>query len=102
MTQAYYPGIDSQGICANCGANDGLHHYETNQCPRNGIEETRDGKKQEWQNTIFINQEYQRLSDAAPELLAACKEVLSKYQDPYSSKLSTMLANVIKKAEGNQ
>jgi hypothetical protein len=38
-------------ICANCGYADGLHHYETNQCPENG--EVAPGKVQRWSATIF-------------------------------------------------
>ena len=63
------------GICANCGADAGLHHYDTQQCPRNGIEETRfdklEGKfyPQQWSNTTFEDSGIKRLNDAAPELL---------------------------------
>jgi hypothetical protein len=38
--------------CINCGAWKGLHHYETNQCPRNG-QEAQLGKLQEWDNTVY-------------------------------------------------
>ena len=38
--------------CINCGAWKGLHHYETNQCPRNG-QEAPLGKLQEWDNTVY-------------------------------------------------
>lgn len=43
------------GDCANCGASDGLHHYETMQCPLHGIEETRETHKQRWANTLYKN-----------------------------------------------
>jgi len=33
------------GICYNCGADQGLRHYETMQCPRYGIEETKENIK---------------------------------------------------------
>lgn len=41
------------GICANCGADDGLHHYKTMQCHKNGIEEWRPNKVQDWQCKCF-------------------------------------------------
>jgi hypothetical protein len=40
-------------MCKNCGAWWGLHHYETNQCPLNGVEEIREGHKQQYASTIF-------------------------------------------------
>src|SRR6478752_5516392 len=39
--------------CLECGADSGLHQYETEKCPRFGREETRVGFSQEWANTIF-------------------------------------------------
>lgn len=39
-------------ICKNCGYDEGLHKYDTMQCPKGG-EETREGHRQEWLNTIF-------------------------------------------------
>ena len=39
--------------CINCGAEYGLHRSETNQCPHLGIEETRDGHKQKWDDATF-------------------------------------------------
>ena len=65
------------GICINCGASYGLHHFETRACPKNGIEETRfdelAGKfyPQQWQNTPFEDSGLRKLFDAAPELLEA-------------------------------
>ena len=61
-------------VCSNCGADEGLHHYETQQCPKNGIEEYREGRKQEWQDTTFYPADKKRLEDAAPELLSVLKE----------------------------
>ncbi len=63
------------GICINCGAGDGLHHFETKQCPRHGIEETRFDKlagkfyPQQWQDTTFEDAGLRKLYDAASELL---------------------------------
>lgn len=39
-------------ICKNCGAEYGLHHYQTNQCPVGG-REAAIGEKQEWKTTVF-------------------------------------------------
>ena len=45
--------MDNYKKCVNCGAEYGLHHFETKQCPYWGVEETRDGYKQRWEETIF-------------------------------------------------
>ena len=39
-------------ICANCGGDYAIHHYETNQCPVGG-REAPEGRKQEWKSTAF-------------------------------------------------
>lgn len=62
-------------ICYNCGASLGLHHYETMQCPKNGMEACVN-KKQEWdQRNIFQDSGLTKLHDAAPELLEALIEL---------------------------
>lgn len=38
--------------CRNCGYTEGLHHFETMQCPKGG--EAAPGRKQEWLNTVFV------------------------------------------------
>lgn len=38
--------------CYNCGYPEGLHHYNTMQCPKGG--EAPVGKKQEWLGTVFV------------------------------------------------
>jgi len=68
--------------CFHCGADNGLHHYETDQCPLHGIEETRDGHKQQWASTTFLDAESVQLENAAPQLRDALKvtfEALKKY-----------------------
>lgn len=39
-------------ICKNCGADKGIHHYKTLQCPVGGVE-ARVGKEQEWMDIRF-------------------------------------------------
>jgi hypothetical protein len=56
------------GNCYYCGADKGLHHYQTMQCPAGG-REAREGEKQEWMSLTYINNEFQTLRDAAPALL---------------------------------
>ena len=69
------------GLCSNCGADSGLHHFDTQQCPRNGIEETRfdklEGKfyPQKWSSTTFEDSGIKKLNDAAPEMLEALIEI---------------------------
>lgn len=38
--------------CRNCGYPEGLHHYETMQCPKGG--EAAPGKKQEWLGSVYM------------------------------------------------
>ena len=57
--------------CFHCGADNGLHQSETEQCPRNGIEETREGHRQQWASTTFLDADVVRLEQAAPQMLEA-------------------------------
>ena len=41
--------------CSICGAEYGLHKYDSNNCPVGGREETREGHRQEWANTHFTH-----------------------------------------------
>jgi hypothetical protein len=67
----------STGICQHCGADSGLHQFETMRCPKNGREENRFDKltgkyyPQQWENTCFADQGDYKLFVAAPELLEA-------------------------------
>jgi len=57
--------------CYNCGADEGLHHYETKQCPKNGIEET--NYPQQWEDTTFVDADVKKQEDAAPQMIKALK-----------------------------
>ncbi len=57
------------GICAICGADDGLHQSETNICPKYGREETNPSLPQRWGDTVFVDSGIKKLEDAAPDLL---------------------------------
>ena len=65
--------------CYNCGADEGLHHYETMQCPKNGIEKTRFDKltgkyyPQQWEETTFVDADVKKQEDAAPQMIKALK-----------------------------
>lgn len=60
--------------CYNCGADYGLHQSETERSPAGGVEETRDGKKQEWSETTFLDANVRKVELAAPALLKALIE----------------------------
>lgn len=64
----------SPGICYHCGADEGIHEFETMRCPKNGIEETRDGIKQVWLNTTFENRDWRMIADKGPEMLAVLQQ----------------------------
>ena len=88
------------GICINCGADSGLHHFETQQCPKNGREETRFDKlsgkciPQQWESTIFEDSGIKRLHDAAPSMLEALIEI-SKGQGRYDMDNLKHCANTV-------
>jgi len=68
--------------CYRCGADYGLHHFSTDACPRNGIEETRDGHKQEWEEgSTFLAVSDGKLNASAPQLLQALKAIASENYD---------------------
>lgn len=67
----------NNGICYHCGADDGLHRSETNQCPLNGREEYREGKKQIWMDTTFEDSGIRKIEDAAIEMFEALKTIRS-------------------------
>ena len=46
--------IMAEETCIHCRAYQGLHHYDTMQCPKGGVEAPI-GRKQEWQQTTFDN-----------------------------------------------
>ena len=93
------------GICINCGASDGLHHFETKHCPEHGIEETRIDKlsgkyfPQQWQTTSFEDAGLRKLSDAAPELLEALIQIRRHgliEKDGYETNVRRMNEAIIK------
>lgn len=66
--------------CFNCGADYGLHQSETEHCPRGGREEIRKDewgnyRKQEWEETTFLDASIRKLELAAPQMLKALKEI---------------------------
>lgn len=69
--------------CKNCGADKGLHHYKTMQCPKGGIEETREGHKQVWMDTVFMIEEQDILE--LKEEIASLKSQLQQVTASSSS-----------------
>jgi len=65
--------------CYICGADEGLHHHETMQCPKNGIEETRFDKltgkfyPQQWEETTFVDADSKKQELAIPQMINALK-----------------------------
>lgn len=95
-------------ICINCGATEGLHHYKTNQCPYNGMEENRFDKltgkyyPQKYQDTYFEDSGDHSLQLMAPEMLRILKHLAEKYshsKSPLSMSDIAEITNVINKAE---
>ena len=58
-----------KGTCKNCGYDEGLHHYETMQCPVGG--EVQIGRKQEWMRSTFLEDK----PDEIAELKAQVKKL---------------------------
>jgi len=62
--------------CKNCGADEGLHHFETMQCPVGGYEAPV-GRKQRWAATTYATDDRTPKEKAAPLLYEACKEIFN-------------------------
>lgn len=71
-------------LCANCGADSGLHRFDTLQCPQGGVEETRfdryTGKYlvQQWEETVFLGQLDAVLEKDAKEIYQQCEKLSSE------------------------
>ena len=79
--------------CINCGAWKGLHHYETNQCPRNG-QEAPLGKLQEWDNTVYQEDNTTDLRAKIDEQAATIARLTELYRADYAGSPYDMTANV--------
>lgn len=66
--------------CYHCGAEYGLHQSETENCPMGGVEETREGKKQQWAASTFLEDKVRRLEVAAPQLLSALQDCVRYFE----------------------
>lgn len=64
--------------CYNCGAEHGLHQSGTNHCPVGGVEETRDGHKQKWADTYFLEHKQRQIEIDMQELLLQMLEAAKK------------------------
>jgi ribosomal protein L37E len=74
--------METNEMCKNCGAEFGLHHYKTKQCPVHGKESPID-RKQEWQTSTFEpGISYEELKQQRDDLLEACKEALESMENP--------------------
>lgn len=63
--------------CKHCGADYGLHHYATNQCPVGG-REAPIGRKQEYKSTVFeqdTTTEIEELREMIKKLTARIEEL---------------------------
>lgn len=61
--------------CKHCGADEGLHQWETMRCPKNGVEAPI-GRKQEWMSTTF--EEYIDIRAMIAAAVAAEREACVK------------------------
>ena len=62
--------------CKNCGGDNGLHHYQTNQCPVGG-REVPFGRKQEYMTTTFEPDN----ADELDELRLSVKQLLARVEE---------------------
>jgi len=95
------------GKCRNCGADYGLHHYKTMQCPISG-KESPIGVKQEYQASVFEpGITYDELLKQRDALLEATKWLYGqwlayadqRYLTPDEKKRKEQAKAAIKKAE---
>jgi hypothetical protein len=62
--------------CKNCGGDEAIHHYETNQCPVGGCEAPI-GRKQEWKSTMFEAEDnkFEKLCNTVDKLVAQIEDL---------------------------
>lgn len=75
--------MDTSDKCKNCGAERGLHHYETDQCPVGG-REAPIGRKQEWKTTTFAIEDnsssiIKGLTSALEEIESLCDSQMGEW-----------------------
>ncbi len=89
------------GNCANCGAPDAIHHFDTMQCPKGG-EEAPIGRRQLWMSSTYEEvlppTQEARVRDAALELLEALLAIKGASVDGFKG-WAEGYADAIKKAE---
>ena len=61
------PTAKQNDTCRNCGGDEGLHHYQTMQCPVGGVEANINHKQK------YMTSRYEQESDD----LAACRDALA-------------------------
>jgi len=69
--------MNTRDKCKNCGGDNSIHHYQTNQCPVGGCESAI-GRKQEYMTTTFEpdnESEVSELRNSVKELLARVEEL---------------------------
>ncbi|MDD5013572.1 MAG: hypothetical protein PHW73_00535 [Atribacterota bacterium] len=97
--------IYETGICANCGVDKGLHHFETMQCPKNGKEEIRFDKlsgkflPQRWENTVFEDSGIKKVKDASFDLLRSLKIMTSLCKIKYGNLDKEVYEEILKSEE---
>lgn len=64
-----------KGKCKNCGGDEGIHHYQTNQCPVGGREAPLN-QKEEYMTTTFEADKSEEIAD----LLEQVKNLVSKVE----------------------
>jgi len=96
-TEVYPRSID---VCANCGAGGGLHKSSGHNCPKFGIEETREGHRQQWQDSIFEDAGLKQFYDTAPLLATTLNR--SAFRLMKVSDMLTKCADVIEHNCPNQ
>ena len=76
------------GKCKHCGADDGLHHFATNQCPVGG-RESPIGQTQRWQAQTFepVTTELDELRARVEELERKIEELTSESAIDFATRL---------------
>lgn len=62
--------------CKNCGGDEGIHHYQTNQCPVDG-REAPIGRKQEYKTTTYEPD----TTDELEELRSSVKKLITRVEE---------------------
>jgi hypothetical protein len=88
------------GKCLHCGADYGLHKFETDKCPYGGREALPD-QKQIWLDSSFQDEGEWRLFSMAPAIISDLTELINHIETLHSIKHLPILRMIMERSKNN-